>query len=443
MLTAITLDNFKSYRKARLPLAELTVLIGANASGKSNLLEGLRLLSWLAQGHKLSSLSFASQADEQLIRGTMRDLGYQGIEKFGLGVQTSANEWNQFSLEITRRPDGLYISQERLTHDGSTVALYEVDQPTRGHGTDIKVLYNNFEQGKSQPIVTCTDQMAIFSQLTSPATFAESHAESKTVIPQTTRDLESWLSAVLFLDPEPAQMRSYAFPVEKKLQGSGRNLSAVLHNLWGSNEQATTEPYRSNRQAILGFIQSLPEQDIVELDFLIEPRGGVMVQLTETFGGQEYKRDASLLSDGTLRVLAIAAAMLSAPEGSLVVIEEIDNGVHPSRAHHLLQHIQRIAQQRHLRILLSTHNPAMLDALPDTAVPNVVFCYRNPEDGASCLVRLEDLPDYPELIAQGTLGRLMTSGALERFVKQQPDGEERKQRALQWLDRLRTGTEYA
>jgi len=82
-----------------------------------------------------------------------------------------------------------------------------------------------------------------------------------------------------------------------------------------------------------------------------------------------------LLSDGTLRVLAIsqrdealcaiAAAMLSATEGSLVVIEEIDNGVHPNRAKHLLASIRDIAEQRKLRVLLSTHNPALMDALPD------------------------------------------------------------------------------
>ena len=131
-----------------------------------------------------------------------------------------------------------------------------------------------------------------------------------------------------------------------------------------------------------------------------------------------------------MRVLAIAAAMLSAPEGSLVVIEEIDNGVHPSRARRLLEQIQGIASRRNLRVLLSTHNPALLDALPDSAVPEVVFCYRHLGDGASRLVRLADVADYPELIAQGTLGALMTSGTLERFVKHHQTGEARKQRML-------------
>lgn len=439
MLTAITLNEFKSYRQAKLPLAPLTVLIGANASGKSNAIEGMRLLSWLAQGQRLSAIQYAVQSGDRVVRGTVEDLAYQRRGSFGLGVETNASEWNRLSMDLTWRADGLHITTETLTHAGATVPLYSLDQPSSGQGTDAGVAYNNFAKGPNKPHVTCTDQAAIFTQLTSPASFEAGHKASRERIPAVTKQLEKWLAAMLFLDPAPAQMRDYAFPSDAILQGNGRNVSAVLFNLWGRKEQANVEPFASNRQAILSFIQSLPEQDIAGLSFLEEPRGGVMLKLTETFGGQTKDYDASLLSDGTLRVLAIAAAMLSATEGSLVIIEEIDNGVHPSRAHHLLQQIQRIASERSLRVLLSTHNPAMLDALPDSAVPEVVFCYRDPVDGASRLVRLAEVPDYPELIAQGTLGHLMTSGALERFVKHHPTGEDRKQRALDWLAKMRSG----
>ncbi|MEY4194479.1 MAG: hypothetical protein RLZZ226_847 [Pseudomonadota bacterium] len=439
MLTAITLNDFKSYHQAKLPLAPLTVLIGANASGKSNAIEGIRLLAWLAQGQRLSAIQYAVQSGDRVVRGTVEDLIYQRGESFGLGVETNTSEWNRLTMTLTRRADGLHITEETLTHEGAAVPLYSLDQPSSGQGTDAGVAYNNFTKSHNKPHVTCTDQSAIFTQLTSPATFGAAHKASRERIPSAVKNLEQWLSEVLFLDPVPAQMRDYAFPSDKYLQGNGRNVSAVLFNLWGCDEEAGTGLYASNRTAILGFIQSLPEQDIAGLSFLEEPRGGKLVQLIETFGGRTDERDASLLSDGTLRVLAIAAAMLSAPEGSLVVIEEIDNGVHPGRAHHLLQQIQSIASRRKLRVLLSTHNPAMLDALPDSAVPEVVFCYRHPEDGTSGLVRLADIPDYPELIAQGTLGHLMTSGALDRFVKHHPTGEERKQRALDWLDKMRSG----
>lgn len=149
-----------------------------------------------------------------------------------------------------------------------------------------------------------------------------------------------------------------------------------------------------------------------------------------------YTYDASILSDGTLRVLSIAAAMLSAPEQSFVVIEEIDNGVHPSRAANLLERISSIAKIRNLRVLISSHNPALLDALPDEAIPETVFCYRSPKDGSSQLIRLQDIPDYPELIAQGSVGHLMTRGLLERFVKQHPGTEQKKKKAMEWLDSL-------
>ena len=49
MLTSFGVKSFKSFVEAKLPLAPLTVLIGTNASGKSNLLEAMQLLSWMAR----------------------------------------------------------------------------------------------------------------------------------------------------------------------------------------------------------------------------------------------------------------------------------------------------------------------------------------------------------------------------------------------------------
>jgi predicted ATPase len=439
MLKAITLADFKSYKKARLPLASLTVLIGANASGKSNAIEGMRLLAWLAQGQKLAAIQYAVHSGGRVVRGRVNDLSYRGTETFSLGCETDQSEWNELTMKLAQREDGLHIIEETLTTPGVDVPLYTLDQPSSARSTDVGVAYNNFSRGRNKPHITCSDQMAIFTQLTSPATFNSDHLKSKGLIPPIAGQYERWLSAMLFLDPVPARMRDYSFPSEKLLQGDGSNLSGVLYNLWGVSEDNNQEPYKTNRVDILAFVQSLPEQDISGLGFLNEPRGGVMVYLTETFGGESRNYDASLLSDGTLRVLAISAAMLSAEVGSLVVIEEIDNGVHPSRAKHLLAQIRSIAERRGLRVLLSTHNPALLDALPDSAIPDVVFCYRDPQEGASKLVRLEEVPDYPELISQGSLGHLATTGLLERFVKEHPVGEERKARAMAWLEDMRSG----
>ncbi|MEZ4269794.1 MAG: ATP-binding protein [Myxococcota bacterium] len=437
MLKSITLKSFRSYTDARLPLAPLTVLIGANASGKSNAIDGLRMLSWLAQGQKLSSIQYAVQNGDRVVRGKVEDLAmHQGAE-FTLGCSTEVVPWDRLEITVERRADGLHISREAITDSEGVNALYILDQPSIGGSGYAGVVYNSFSKSGGKPRVTCSDQLAIFTQFGTPAAFDAKHNASRVQIPDVTRKYEQWLASILFLDPAPARMREYAFPSDQRLQGDGANLSAVLFNLWGEDADSERAPHAQNRQDILQFIQSLPEQDISGLSFLREPRGGVMLKLTETFGGHDREYDASLLSDGTLRVLSVAAAMLSAQEGSLVVIEEIDNGVHPSRARHLLERIRSIAERRNLRVLLSTHNPALLDALPDEAIGDVVFCYRAPEDGTSRLVRLDEVPDYPELIAQGTLGHLSTTGILERFVKARRDPSERRDRARAWLAEVR------
>ena len=78
MLSIFTLKDFKSFHEAQLPLGPLTVLIGANAAGKSNAIEALRLLSWLAQGQKLSSIQYAVNNADRVVRGRIEDLCHRG-----------------------------------------------------------------------------------------------------------------------------------------------------------------------------------------------------------------------------------------------------------------------------------------------------------------------------------------------------------------------------
>lgn len=100
MLTEFTLASFKSYSTSRLPLRSLTVLIGANAAGKSNALEGLRFLSWLAQGQKLSSIQYAVNSAERVVRGRVNDLCHRGQSNFTIGCRLDSTEWNQLDTAL-------------------------------------------------------------------------------------------------------------------------------------------------------------------------------------------------------------------------------------------------------------------------------------------------------------------------------------------------------
>jgi predicted ATPase len=393
MLRSFTIENFKSFEKATLPLAPLTLLIGANASGKSNTIEALQLLSWLAWGRSPEDLFYAVREQELSLRGGLKDLtrgrgevllGCEVIEEPRLPPLTLS-----VCLEVTEQ--GLRVKNERLM-DGPHVLS---DRPPRDS------LEAQLE-GVEKP-----------------------HSNGPKYL-----HVKMTLASMFFLDPDPRRMREYSFVQEKQLKRDGSALSSVLRHL-------TAE--RDEKEKVLQMIRALPEQDISDITYLETPRGEVMVQLHETFGRQTMPREAAVLSDGTLRALAVAAALLSVDEGSLVVIEEIDNGVHPSRAEMLLSNIQEIARDRQLCVLLTTHNPALLDAVPSDAVPDIVACYRDPEKGDSRLVRLEDLESYPELVAQGPVGRLVTKGILDRFLKDRDkrDPDIKTEKGLAWVSDFR------
>jgi predicted ATPase len=433
MIDQISVEKFKSYAKeAYLPLTTLTVLIGANASGKSNLIEGIRFLKWLAMGKRLDEIS-RMQSSHPAFRGQTTDLFFDTDYPFRLGVSLDGKEPNKPYLEVKigLLHDRLVIVEESAwTPDDSTkMALYWVESQTSPHTDEIRVSYNNFSQGGNKPYISCSNQQAVFYQLQSPARFAEKHERSQVEIPNIATKLREQLQNIAFLDTRPSQMRGYSWKNDAELKEDGSNVSSVLFKICSQGDEAKAE--------LLNFIRSLPEQDILDIDFIETPRQEVMVRLIEPFRRGIGAVDAPLLSDGTLRVLAVAALLLSAAENALVVIEEIDNGVHPSRAKSLIENIRLVAQRRNLRVLLTTHNPALLDAIPDDNLEDVICCYRDRDEGDSRVARLGDLPRYPELAAQATLGELVTNRVLDHFINDKTTKEERKQQSLQWLSEFK------
>ncbi|OSS26560.1 DNA replication and repair protein RecF [Pseudomonas syringae pv. actinidiae] len=434
MLISIELKNFKSYESASLPLAAMTFLIGANASGKSNVLEAIRLLNWLAKGSRLEDITRSIQSGDAVVRGQANDLLRDPLTSFSLGGRFEGvpQGWGHFEISIGLVADQLVVTAESVVKPGEAVPLYQVDGLANAHTDEIRVGYNNFKRGKNKPHIPCSNRQAIFYQLETPGRFESGHNDSQRVIPAVTKAIRETLRNVVFLDPRPAMMRDYAYVKDDLIKEDGSNLSAVLYRISQVPEQ---------KARLLAFIKSLPEQDITDIEFIKTDRNDVMVRLVESFGHKSRTVDAPLLSDGTLRVLAVGATLLTAPEGALVVIEEIDNGVHPSRAETLVRQLRATAAERKLRVLLTSHNPALMDALPDSALADVVACYRDPEHGDSRLVRLGDLDRYPELVAQGPLGQLMTRRVLDRFLKDDTTEDERKAHALDWLAELRRSTD--
>ncbi len=434
----IRLEGFKSYRSATLQFSPLTLLIGANASGKSNALEAIRLLSWLAKGIRLDDIERKIQGTDSLIRGQAESLFFDESYKAKIGCHVPGiyGDWNILELEFGLIDEHLILTDERISSLVTNgMPLYQVNSSPNSHTDEVKVLYNNFKRGGNKPQIPCSNRQAIFYQLETPARFSHLHKESQNKIPKATKIYREVLSSIVFLDPKPSLMRGYSYEKDNEIKEDGSNLSSVLYAI---SKMATELENKLYYEYLLDFVRSLPEQNIKKIDFIETERKDVMVRLMESFGGNDRYIDAPLLSDGTLRVLAVAAALLTAPKGALVIIEEIDNGIHPNRAELLIERILKIAQLRELQVLLTTHNPALLDVLPDHALGDVICCYRDPDEGDSRIVQLKNLPNYPELAAQGPLGQLVTKGILDRFLKDKSTIEERKKNSLEWLEQYKT-----
>lgn len=431
MITSITLKNFKSYESAEFRLEPLTFLIGANASGKSNAIEAIRLLVELAKGKRLDDIEREIQGDDAFIRGKELDLFLDCKNPFKIECEFHPmnDDWNCLTIGIGMTKDRLVIQEECVCKPpimDEPVPLYEIASEPPELTDEVSVAYNNFQKGPNKPRIPCSNRQAIFYQLGSPSQFGEKYEKAQEIIPKVTNRIREELRNIVFLDPKPSAMRAYSSSKDNKMKQDGSNLSSVLRKVIESGE--------TTKARLLDFVRSLPEQDITNVRFITTEINDVMVKLVESFGNAEKEVPAPLLSDGTLRVLAIAATLLSAREGSLVIIEEIDNGVHPSRARMLVEQIQQVSEERKLRVLVTTHNPALLDALPDNALADVLCCYRDSDDGHSKIARLHDLERYPELMARGSLGELVTNRTLDRFLKDKTTPDERKANYQRFLE---------
>lgn len=133
------------------------------------------------------------------------------------------------------------------------------------------------------------------------------------------------LKGIRFLDLDPDAMREPAQLGQSVLGDKGENLSSVLHGIC-KDEQL--------KEALLSWVRALTPLDAADFDFETAFSDRVLVYLVESGGQRISARSAS---DGTLCFLAVAVALLSPDTGRFYFFDELDNGIHPTRLHLLLQ----------------------------------------------------------------------------------------------------------
>ena len=408
MLKQLTLENWKSFRHAVLPIDPLTILIGTNASGKSNALEALEFLKRTVLGKGLEA-ALAGDITLTSIRG--------GVEWATLKPET------QFTLEVLiqgrdDRTDYLYSltvgTKPRVQVNAESLSIIKRDK------NDVKSSQKE-KLFQTEPCTThsATIKSLIFGEVKVKLTnqeFTRSHSVLSQLIGLSMKMVEGKnivsqsLSNVFILDPIPTKMRAYS-PLSDRLESDAANIAGVL--------AALPEEQKLKIENILStYVKDLPEKDIHKIwaETVGRFNSDAMLYCEELWAKNQPPMliDARGMSDGTLRFLAILTALLVLPEGSQLVIEDVDNGLHASRSELLVKMLREIGEQRRIDILATTHNPALLDALGAEIVPFVVVAHRDSETGESELTLLENVENFSKLFASASLGKLTVNGAIER-----------------------------
>lgn len=428
IIEELRLTKFKSFSDATLPMADLTLVIGRNGSGKSNAIEALEALSRLATGEDIRDTIDGARGTEGAIRGGVAGCAPYGEKSFALGASVrQGNETFHLDVEVRTEPF-VQVAAERLwtTVKGSERDLLQTEHAEEHHAS-IDARYYNGKRGKN-PAATfragalLTAQAGVRVPTTSKAT---------NQVREAAEVVTNALKAVSVLDPVPALMREYVQEGDaEELRRRAENLSAVVARLRAQGGDVW--------RRFCELVRSLPEQEIRKIDIGRSSLGDVVIVLHERQGRGRREIPARLMSDGMLRFVAFATALLEAPvTGSTttaaqraLLIEEIENGLYPSQARRIIELIKEEARRRDVRVLATTHSPAMLTALAADDHPNVMLCDRDPATGGSRLRRLTELPNYPRIMAQGTLGDAVIQGRLTA----EPNAE-----ATADLDRLLAG----
>ncbi|MEH1940162.1 MAG: AAA family ATPase [Nostoc sp.] len=405
MLKQLILENWKSFRYAELPLDPLTVLIGTNASGKSNVVEALEFLQRIARGENIEA-ALAGDKTLSSIRGGVEWAALKPETKFTLNVLVTgkyAKADYLYTITVETKPHTQLLDESLMlikyslnNEEPCQEKLFQTDNSSFNTRS---ITVNSYDTNiiKSQDF---RRNQSILSQLIG---LSMKMVEAINVVSQS-------LENIFILDSIPSKIRHYS-PLSDRLESDGSNIAGVL--------AALTEERKNEVELTLShFIKYLPEMDIQKV--WAEPVGRLkadaMLYCEEEWNGEMTLIDAKIMSDGTLSFLAILTALLTQPEGSQLVIEEVDNRLHPSRAELLVGILREIGQKRKIDILITTHNPALLDALDPEIVPFVVVAHRDKETGESKLTLLEDIDNFSKLFASYSLGDMTTKGAIERSL---------------------------
>lgn len=364
-LQSVRIRNFKAIVDSKVvKLGALTAFIGNNGAGKSSLIEALETYQSIVR----DGLDVAMQ--RWLGIEHARHKGQEAKERSGspvnpiafeLTIGESPRKVQRIALDVNSDPvaNRMFISNETIS---------PVDDFIKQNLKDISKATGPGRSIFSNPL----SEFEVLSQ-----------------------HILDW--QFLTLSPEHMGM-----PVSQQRTGGGVRLARNGSNI----ADFLLDLRRQDQNAFDGIVETmsyvLPYAKDIQPSVTSEIERKAWLQLTEA----DFKVPGWMLSTGTLRLLALLALLRHPNPPSLIVVEEIENGLDPRSIHLIVEEIRNAVIDGTIQIVLTTHSPYLLDLL---TLDHLVLVERDAK-GQPRFIRPADNENLQRWATEFAPGKLYTMG---------------------------------
>lgn len=350
MITYIKIDGFKSFQNFEMDFAPLTVIAGSNAAGKSNLFDALKLLSSLVDSDKIQKsfreqrgdlLELFTRYDDQTMADTMSftvEMLVNPIITDTWGVTEKLKYTRlRYELKLQRFKNSTGLDDIKVIHEKLTTIKHDTDKWIKILPVDtalnwrpkvvagkrqIPYMYTDVHNGVETIIVPQDGSQGKkryypLNNLTRTIISGFDSVDFKHIL-AAKEEMKSW--KFLQLNPEVLRLPTSKTTGEDTIDCEGRNLAAALYRIKLKDSYILKEISRKMNSFLPNFIEVEVIDDVENKQYII------------SLQDVEHKKYTSrVLSEGTLRILALCILLYDDNYKGLLCFEEPENGINPFR----------------------------------------------------------------------------------------------------------------
>ena len=395
----IKLSNFRTFEEINIELGMFNVLIGTNASGKSNFIHAIKFVKDITESGLDSAISLQGGIEyaRNVQIGSSKDLEIEinfgsepnnrlfieedGDPQKSLGLLISNTKYN-LNIGFFKESKRYKYFKETLKMNCKFSELYKNKDGKLGDPIELEngeIIIRNIYGEISYEVDTFkNNNIKTFLDKFAPMKFRrdeKSRSPPKLLIelPLTPLlfDLAFSLRNMSIYDIDP-KLAKTATPIVGKtnLDPDGRNLAIILNNILNNKKNEST--FLSLIKDLLPFIDGVTVKDTGDKSLI--------TNLAETYSNKKYI-PAHLLSDGTINVTALVIALYFG--GDPIIIEEPERNIHPYLISKIINMMKDVSERQRKQVIVTTHNP---EVVKYAGIKNILFVKRD-EHGFSKIYR--------------------------------------------------------